>query len=169
MINLFFSEIKELLEIEVGTVTEKNGVLRAIADDVGLDNGKIILEVCWAEDQEEGDFKVLQIYSTLAQNIEEDVVPAIQNKLVELNSITLLGYYGYYSKLHQIFHTYRIPVDTAHMIIALDQIRYCLDQIRYQFEIFYNYVVLIADNPEEMELGDYMEAMNAIINSGEES
>lgn len=150
--------IKSIMEEQIGECAEHKGILRAFAKDVGYYNGMAIIEASWVgfKDGAKNSRPVLQIHSTLAQNIEDEIVPELKQKLMELNSVTMLGAYAYYEPLKQIYHCYRLPVAMDNEAELRSQVGYCLEQIRRQLDAFGDYVMILADNPTEMTMTDYI-------------
>ena len=153
----FYKEVKKILSGELGNAAENDGILRSFARGLGLFGRNAIVETAWM--QFAGDAKnawpVLQFYSTLAADIEEKDVPGIKRRLYELNEETLLGHYGYYAPMRQIYHCYRLPVDLDFPKSSLTLVSYSLKQILRQLDAFLDYVLVIAEDPEAMNVEEY--------------
>lgn len=161
--------IQQLMEKKIGNCVAKGEVLRSMANNVGYFDGNAIVEVSWLPFKKDAPnaWPVLQFLCTLAQNIQEDIVPVLKERLSELNGVTMLGYYGYYAPLQQIYHCYRLPVNPDMPEEMLRQVDYCLDQIRHQLDVFLDYVMIQADQPEQMTLEEYINGTNAQERVGE--
>lgn len=156
-------QIRQLLSDELGEVTEKNGVLRAFAEGLGMFGRSAIVELSFLEfaDDAPNAWPILQFYSTLAAEIEDKDVPGIKRRLTDLNEQTMLGCYGYYAPLCQIYHCYRLPLDPHCPESALKLIGYSLKQILRQLHAFLDYVLTIADDPESVSAEEYVQVTHA--------
>ncbi len=150
-------QIKKLLSDELGEVIENNGVLRAFAEGLGMFDRSAIVELSWMEfaDGAKNAWPILQFYSTLAAEIEDKDIAGIKRRLTDLNEQTMLGHYGYYAPLHQIYHCYRLPLDPDCPESSLKLTEYSLKQILRQLDVFLDYVLTIADDPESMDVEEY--------------
>lgn len=153
----FFNKVKKILSDEVSEAAENGGILRSFAKGLGIFGRNAIVEIAWMQfaDDAQNAWPILQFYSTLAADIEEKDVPGIKRRLCDLNEETMLGRYGYYAPMHQIYHSYRLPVDLDSPESSLALVTYSLKQILQQLDAFLDYVLVIADNPEAMNVEEY--------------
>ncbi|MCI8797518.1 MAG: hypothetical protein HFG89_11825 [Dorea sp.] len=155
--NNFYNEVKKILSGKLGETAENEGVLRSFARDLGIFGRNAIVEVAWMKftDDAQNAWPILQFYSTLAVDIEEKDVPGIKRRLCDLNEETMLGRYGYYAPMRQLYHCYRLPVDLDSPESSLALVDYSLIQILRQLDAFLDYVLVIADAPESMDVEEY--------------
>lgn len=159
----FYYKVKDLLSGELGETADNNGVLRSFARGLGMFGRNAIVEVTWMQftDDAPNAWPILQIYSTLAADIEEKDVPGIKRRLTDLNEETMLGHYGYYAPLRQLYHCYRLPVDLNSPESSLLLADYSIKQVLRQLNAFIDYVIVIADDPEAMDVEEYALATHA--------
>lgn len=153
----FFNKVKKILSDEVGEAAENRGILRSFAKGLGLFGRNAIVEIAWMQfaDDAQNAWPILQFYSTLAADIEDKDIPGIKRRLCDLNEETMLGRYGYYAPMRQIYHSYRLPVDLDSPESSLALVTYSLKQILRQLDAFLDYVLVIADDPEAMNVEEY--------------
>ena len=159
----FLDKVKKVMEEQFGDITENEGCLRVIAKNMGTFNSNAIVEISWMQFREgaEHAHPVLQFYSTLARDIEDEEIPSMKAGLWELNRYTMLGNYGYYEPFRQIYHCYRMPVNLGQQEAALEEIRYYLEQLKRQLNTFLDYVLILAENSKPMSIVDYIIGTNA--------
>lgn len=153
----FYRKVKDLLSDELGETADNGGVLRSFARGLGMFDRNAIVEITWMQfaDDAENACPVLQFYSTLAADIEEKDVPGIRRRLTDLNEQTMLGHYGHYAPLQQLYHCYRLPVDLDSPESSLMLVGYSIKQILRQLDAFIDYILVIANDPESMDVEEY--------------
>lgn len=153
----FYNEVKKILSGELGDTAENEGILRSFAKGLGIFGRNAIVEIAWMQFDEDAQnaWPILQFYSTLAADIEVKDVPGIKRRLCDLNEETMLGHYGYYAPMRQLYHCYRLPVDLDSPESSLSLVSYSLKQILRQLDAFLDYVLVIADEPEAMDVEEY--------------
>lgn len=153
----FMKAVKSVMEQQLGEVYEDSqGTLKSFMTGLGQYDSNAVVEMSWMPMEE---YCVLQIYTTLVQNVEEDIVPKMQECLWNLNKLILLGQFGYISKYHQIYHQIRLPISIHYWEVALNQVRFCLRQLRKELEAYQDYLLIIADNPDIVSLEEYLGAV----------
>lgn len=158
----FMESARKILDGVFGESVVREGAIRVMAEHLGLFDGKAVVEMNWVEFKEDAEnaHPVLQFYSTLAQNIDETDIQGIKADLFELNTTTMLGYYGYFKPLGQIYHCYRMPVSIEGRETALSEVEYAMKQIRRQLDTFIDYVLFVADQPGKMTVAEYLAGTN---------
>lgn len=161
--------VKKIMQEKFGKCMDNNHVLRSMACGVGYFDGNVIIEVSrlYFPKNVPANRPVLQFLSTLAQNVEDEIVSELKEKLTELNGVTMLGYYGYYAPLKQVYHNYRLPINPNMPEEVECQVVFCLDQILRQLDNFLDYVMILADKPDIMTLKNYILGTNADLLTGE--
>ena len=159
----FLQKIREIMEEEFGESSVNNGAIRCMAEDLGRYEGKAIVEAMWVPFVQGAEYThpVIQFASTLAQEIEDEVVADIKRSLTDLNVHTMLGQYGYYEPLRQLYHCYRMPVNLDVPEQSLEEVRYTLQQIRRQLDAYLDYVLVVAEQPNAMTVEEYIVATHA--------
>lgn len=153
----FYNEVKKVLSAELGDTAENDGILRSFARGLGIFGRNAIVEIAWMQfaDGAKNAWPILQFYSTLAADIEEKDVPGIKRQLSDLNEETMLGHYGYYAPMRQLYHCYRLPVDLDSPESSLTLVSFSLKQILRQLDAFLDFILVIAEDPESMNVEEY--------------
>ena len=117
-LDLIRNSIKEMMEELFDNCTERNGILRSMAGHLGVTDTDAIVDVLLESGfDDEAPYPVLHFMVTLAKDIADKDAGRISIALNELNHIIAVGDYpsfgafSYYPKLHQIFLSYRLPVN----------------------------------------------------------
>ena len=162
--------IKELSKVLSEMITElfgecydQDGVLRARAENLGVVNGKAIVEVMLEGGlREEAPYGVLHFHTTLAENIPEE---ALADLLISLNGLNHVinagafpgfGAFCYYEPLEQVYLSYRMPVNLLQIEAEYDKIRYYLGMLYDQLDMFEDFIMFAINNPGGMTIADYM-------------
>ena len=162
--------IKELSKVLSEMITElfgecydQDGVLRARAENLGVVNGKAIVEVMLEGGlREEAPYGVLHFHTTLAENIPEE---ALADLLISLNGLNHVinagafpgfGAFCYYEPLEQVYLSYRMPVNLLQIEAEYDNIRYYLGMLYDQLDMFEDFIMFAINNPGGMTIADYM-------------
>ncbi len=110
MIRKVFEELEEMIknmgvEAEIDS-SDGTDTLRIIPDNIGPDeDGTVVMEVCSIPIEETTDHYI-QIYTTVAKDIEKQLYPHILEKLNEINLTTVLGGYNLLSDYGMMYHKY---------------------------------------------------------------
>ena len=162
--------IKELSKVLSEMITElfgecydQDGVLRARAENLGVVNGKAIVEVMLEGGlREEAPYGVLHFHTTLAENIPEE---ALADLLISLNGLNHVinagafpgfGAFCYYEPLEQVYLSYRMPVNLLQIEAEYDNIRYYLGMLYDQLDMFEDFIMFAINSPGGMTIADYM-------------
>ena len=133
-INIFFSELEKLLKQEgletylmPGTEPQIGDTLRAMVP-VTESGEAVLLEVMAVPLTD--DAHLLQIYSTVIPEIGS-AYEALKDALLDWNLTCLLGAYGIYKPLMQLYHKYNylMPVEVPPEEMA-EEIFYIIDLVR---------------------------------------
>ena len=168
--------IKELSKVLSEMITElfgecydQDGVLRARAENLGVVNGKAIVEVMLEGGlREEAPYGVLHFHTTLAENIPEE---ALADLLISLNGLNHVinagafpgfGAFCYYEPLEQVYLSYRMPVNLLQIEAEYDNIRYYLGMLYDQLDMFEDFIMFAINNPGGMTIADYMRYLDEV-------
>lgn len=93
--------------------------LRFAPNNLGPDNdGLVVTEVCRVPVDDVEDACYIQIYTTVAKDLEKDLSPTILRNLNEINLRTLLGSYHILSEYEMMYHKYilRLPLGSEEFL-----------------------------------------------------
>ncbi len=162
----FLSEdMKELF----GECIKRGDVLRSLVENMGVTNSSVIFEAAFETDMDpETLYPVLHFHTTLAQNIEDELVPKIVMGLNELNTaisagaFPAFGCFGYYAPLQQVYLSYRMPVNLEAPEAERQNIRFYLGSLYDQLDLFVDFVLFLCEDPETITLEEYMDYLDSI-------
>jgi hypothetical protein len=162
-----FEEVKTLLgntvensDIKVEIEESEDEVVHAYFDNIGDYEGAIMTEINFITPYKDRDVEALQIFSTLAADVNDKLYPVIEEKINELNAMIIFGNFGLFPEGKQIFHRYVIPVQNGQSEFNSVNIKAAWEEIWSTLEYFLPYVLIVANEADIMEIDEYMEAMN---------
>ncbi len=152
-----------------GNCRKNKNIWRAVVEHMGVTDSSVIFEAALEPGlHPEAPWYILHFHCTLAQNVEEELVPKIVLALNELNNVISVGafpafgHFGYYPPLQQIFLTYRMPVNFEAAEEEFDNVRYYLGSLYEQLDIFTDFILFICDYPDQLTISDYMDYLDTI-------
>ena len=152
-----------------GNCKRYKGVIRSLPEHLGVSNTSAIVEASFEPGlNPEILYPVLHFHVTLAQKIEESLVPGILSGLNDLNTaisagaFPSFGCFGYYAPLGQIYLSYRMPLNDEHFDIELKNVRYYLSSLCEVLDLFADYILFLCDDPQHLTLEDYMRYLDAV-------
>lgn len=161
--------LQEMMTELFGAVEEEDGVLRSVAEHMGVVNADVMVEVALEGGiREEAPYGVLHFHTTLAENIPEDALADLLISLNALNHVINAGAYPafgsfvYYDPLAQVYLSYRMPINLNQIDADYDNIRYYLGALYDQLDLFVDFIMFCIANPGGMSIGDYMEYLDAV-------
>ncbi|MCR5487030.1 MAG: hypothetical protein K6F35_05810 [Lachnospiraceae bacterium] len=165
----FEEKLKECMIEYFGACNMRNGVLRALAEHLGVTDANVIFELAVEPGLHEASpYPILHFHCTLAEKVKKADVPEIVMALNELNTCTAVGAFpsfgsfGYYAPLQQIYHTYRMPFNPDHLEAELTNVQYFLGALVEQLDIFTDYILFICDHPRDLSLESYMGYLDSV-------
>ena len=165
----FRVSVKEMMNELFGNCSERNGVLRSLAEHLGAIDSNVILEIALEPGlHEEAPYPVLHFHCTLAQRVDERDVPQIVMALNELNTcinvgaFPAFGCFGYYPPLQQVYLSYRMPVNPDDPESELENVAYYLGSLYEQLDVFTDFILFICDHPEDLSLETYTEYLDSV-------
>ncbi|HAG68682.1 MAG TPA: hypothetical protein DCL38_01760 [Lachnospiraceae bacterium] len=169
-VQLILNEIKSMMEDFFETCSEQNGVLRSIAEHLGVTDVSAIVDVAMEMiGDEEAPYPVLHFLITLAKDVPGDCVKEIKEALHDLNLAIAVGEYPsfgsfcYTPELDQIFLSYRMPVNTAAAENELINIRYYFGMLYEQMDLFADFIMFLCDNNGQLpKLKDYLDYLDEV-------
>ena len=161
--------LNEMMTELFGGVEEEDGVLRSVAEHMGVVDANVIVEVALEGGiREEAPYGVLHFHTTLAENIPEDALADLLISLNGLNHVINAGAYPafgsfvYYDPLAQVYLSYRMPVNLNQIEADYDNIRYYLGVLYDQLDLLVDFIMFCIANPGGMTIGDYMEYLDEV-------
>ena len=165
----FENQLKELMEELFGSCSEYKGVFRSVPEHLGVMDASVIFETALETGlSPDIPYPIIHFHTTLAQKIDDSIVPGILEGLNELNTMVSagafpsFGCFGYYAPLKQIFLSYRLPLSIDALDAELDNVRFYLGSLYEQLDVFADYILFLCDDPNRMTLKDYMEYLDSI-------
>ena len=161
--------LQEMMTELFGGVEEEDGVLRSVAEHMGVVNADVMVEVALEGGiREEAPYGVLHFHTTLAENIPEEALADLLISLNGLNHVINAGAYPafgsfvYYDPLAQVYLSYRMPVNLNQIEAEYDNIRYYLGVLYDQLDLLVDFIMFSITNPGGMTIGDYMEYLDEV-------
>ena len=162
--------VKELMNELFDGVSEIGGGFRSMADHLGITDVSAVVEtVLEGGMNEEMPYPVLHFHITLAQNVPEKAAANICSSLNDLNNVVAVGDYpcfgnfAYYPRLHQIYLTYRMPVNPNAPEDELVDIRYYFGVLYEQLDLFADFIILLCDNEGHiLPMDEYIDYLSDI-------
>ena len=161
--------LQEMMIELFGGVAEEDGVLRSVAEHMGVVNADVMGEVALEGGiREEAPYGVLHFHTTLAENIPEEALADLLISLNGLNHVINAGAYPafgsfvYYDPLAQVYLSYRMPVNLNQIEAEYDNIRYYLGVLYDQLDLLVDFIMFSITNPGGMTIGDYMEYLDEV-------
>lgn len=165
----FEAALKDSMEDLFGDCKYFKGVLRSIAEHLGVCDTSVIIEAAFENGPDpDVQYPILHFHATLAQRIEEEIVPGILRGLNELNTVISagafpsFGCFGYYAPLHQIYLSYRMPVSPGALEAGFDNACYYLGSLSEQLDLFADFIIFLCQDPEEISMGSYMDYLDSV-------
>lgn len=161
---------REMMEELFEGVDDKDGVLRSMAEHLGVTDANAIVEALLEGGMnEEMPYPVLHFHITLAHNVPDESADAICRSLNDLNNVVSVGefpcfgHFAYYPKLKQIYLTYRLPVNPGDPEDELVNIRYYLGVLCEQLDIFADFIMMLCDTGGEiLSMEEYIDYLSDI-------
>ena len=161
--------LQEMMTELFGGVAEEDGVLRSVAEHMGVVNADVMVEVALEGGiREEAPYGVLHFHTTLAENIPEEALADLLISLNGLNHVINAGAYPafgsfvYYDPLAQVYLSYRMPVNLNQIEAEYDNIRFYLGVLYDQLDLLVDFIMFSITNPGGMTIGDYMEYLDEV-------
>ncbi len=165
----FEETLADRMERLFGNCKRYKGVLRSMADHLGVSDTGVIFEAAiepgFSIDE---PYPLLHFHTTLAQKIDEKLVPGILRGLNDLNTVISagafpsFGCFGYYPPLRQIYLSYRMPVNPKALEAEFENAQFYLGSLYEQLELFADYILFLCEDPDRMTLEDYMDYLDSV-------
>ncbi len=161
-----------MMEELFGECTERDGVMRSLAENLGVTGVDALVDVLMEPGlEEENPYPVVHFLVTLAKDIEDKDAGRIAIALNELNHIICVGEFpsfgtfAYYPNLHQVFLSYRMPVNPGAPEAEISNIRYYFATLYEQLDIFADFIMFLCDTKgRTIDLDDYIEYLLSVEN-----
>ena len=169
-LQLIMNSIRDMMEELFDECIEKNGMLRSMAEHLGVTETDAIVDVMLESGMdEEAPYPVVHFMVTLAKDIDDEDAGRISIALNELNHIIAVGDYPsfgafcYYPRLHQIFLSYRLPVNPGAAEDEIINIRYYFGTMYQQLDIFADFIMFLCDSGgETISLDEYIDYLQSV-------
>ena len=165
----FEKALSEDMEELFGNCHKKGNVIRSLVEHLGVTDSNVIFEAAFeAGLNPETPYPVLHFHTTLAQKVDDELVPGIVMGLNKLNTtisagaFPAFGCFGYYAPLKQVYLSYRMPVSMGALDAEHENVRFYLGSLYEQLDIFVDFVLFLCDNPDRITLEDYMDYLDTI-------
>ena len=165
----FEDALAERMESVFGSCKRYKGVLRSYPDHLGVSNAAVLFEAAFeAGFDPDVPYPILHFHATLAQNIEEENVPGILAGLNDLNTVISTGAFPsfgcfcYYPPLHQIYLSYRMPVNPEALEADFANAGFYLQSLHDELDLFTDFILFISDDPQQMTIDDYMNFIDSV-------
>lgn len=165
----FEKAVSEDMEELFGNCQKKGEVIRSLVEHLGVTDSSVIFEAAVeAGLNPDTPYPVLHFHTTLAQKIDEELVPGVVMGLNKLNTVIsagafpAFGCFGYYEPLKQVYLSYRMPISTEALDAERENVRFYLGSLYDQLDIFVDFILFLCDDPERMTLEDYMDYLDTI-------
>lgn len=164
------SWIKEDMEMICGECTENEGVLRAIAENLGVSGAAAVVEAA-IEGMSNGDdnpYPVVHFNLTLARDIEPEYFGGIAQILNDINVVIQSGGYPsfgsfcLYKPLSQIFYGYRLPINVGSLETERENIRFFLATVFDQLDIFIDLVLFACQGNVNLTIEEYLDYLKKV-------
>lgn len=168
-ISEFKDALKEDMESLFGSCEIKGGVLRSMGEHFGVSDSGVIIEAALESGLSPDDsYPIVHFHTTLAQKIDDSLIPVILQGLNDLNTVIAagsfpaFGSFGYYAPLRQVYLTYRMPLDPGTLDAGRENARYYMGSLYEQLDLFVDYVLFLCNDPDRITLDEYMEYLDTI-------
>jgi hypothetical protein len=147
-------------DINVDIEESEDEIIHAYYDNIGDYEGAFMAEVDFLAPYKGKAVEAIQLFSTLAIEVNEQMFPVILEKLNELNAMTIYGSFGLFPDGKQIFHRYTMPMPNNNIEINAVNLQNAWDEIWSTIIYFLPYILVLSNSGDIMDIDDYMEAMN---------
>ena len=126
--------------------------------DLGLERRAVKTELiffaedCGVPDQESG---ILQVYITVG-SYDPDLEEQLSVSLMELSQKCLLGHFGTYIPLHQVYYRYSVLLPDLEAVDAPMALWIALSKMSGNLGLLYDYVLAISNDKEAIGLDEYL-------------
>ena len=120
----------------------------------------ILMEISFLNDEEIGNDRFIQIYTTIMFNYNTEYTNEILVRLNELSPKFMLGNFGIYTPMNHIYHKYSMYISNPDNITCIHDISVACDKIINAVCFAYDYIAQISDNPQSITLDDYIKNKN---------
>ncbi len=152
----FLKQMYQLLR-EKYEIRLNENELYFLLSDVGLHQETVRAEMMFYDTESTGQeppYGMLQLYITLCEYREEEK-ELLAARLTELNQKTLIGHFGIYPPLHQIYYRYSLPMADVSAPAAQEMTCIVMSQMTDLLDYLYDYIVMIGDNASSITLEEY--------------
>lgn len=125
----------------------------------GREEWKAVGETCFIPYAATGDQEeILQIYLTIAQNVDGSLYGKLAPKLLELNEGAMFGRIGL-NEYAQLYYQSHIPVVGDDAVLAARTFEFVTYEMFTFLDAFYAYILVLVNEPDKLTLRRYMELM----------
>lgn len=151
-------------------VKDNGGAYRSMAKHLGVTDTCAIVEALLEGGlNEDMPYPVLHFHITLAQNVPDEAEEKLCASINELNNVTGVGAYpcfgnfAYYPGLHQVYLTYRLPVNPEAPEAEIVNIKYYLGVLYEQLDLFADFIMMLCDSGGQiLTLEKYVDYLSEI-------
>lgn len=135
--------------------------IAAVFGNMGGFEGEILTEIAFMPQYDDRDEEVIQIFSTLTDNIKEELFEEIEVRLNELNQKCMFGNFVLYRKRGQIYYRYTFPLKAGDKAYSLQLFKMIWNELYHTMDFFFAYVMLISSEKNFISLEEYMQTIEA--------
>ncbi len=162
--------LQEDIKTLCGECEINNGILRAMAGNLGINNAAVIFEAA-VEALPNGDddpYPIVHFNITLAKDVEPEFFPAVAQVLNDINVVTQTGEFPsfgnfcLYKPLRQIFYGYRMPVSTENFEAERENIRFFLASVFEQLDQFVDLILYACEGNDSITIDQYLSYLKSV-------
>jgi hypothetical protein len=169
-LDTIMDSIKEMMNELFDNCVDRNKIMRSLIEHLGVTDTDAILDVALEPGfNKDAPYPILHFLVTLAKDINDNDAGRISIALNELNHVIAVGEYPafgafcYYPKLHQIFLSYRIPVNPEVPEDEIINLRYYFGTLYQQLDIFADFIMFLCDTKgRTLDLDDYIDYLQSV-------
>lgn len=167
--------LKEDFELLFGECEDSEGVLRAVAEHIGVNDAEAIIEAAIEAipNGEDYPYPAVHFNITLAKEVEPENFGIVASAINDINVILSTGEFPsfgnfcLYKPLRQIFYGYRKPINIGAAEYERENIRFFLATVLDQLDVFIDLILYVAGGNQITTLDSYLNYLRDISELGE--
>lgn len=136
-----------------------NPSISAIFGGMGGFDGEILTEINFMHQYDEREEEILQIFSTLVDNIEESMFEEIEGRLNELNQKCMFGNFMLYRKQGQIAYRYAFPMKVDDSEYSMQLFHLIWNELYHTMNFFFAYLMVMSTESGFISLEQYIDSI----------
>ncbi|MCR4642858.1 MAG: hypothetical protein K5697_12640 [Lachnospiraceae bacterium] len=165
----FESAVMESMKAMFGNCARRKGVLRSLAEHLGVADTGVIVEAAFEAGLDpDVPYPILHFHTTLATDIDEELIPGVLKGLNDLNTVISAGSYpafgcfGFYAPLRQIYLTYRMPVNAYVLEAEYSNVMLYLSSLQESLDLFADFILFLSSTGHQITLEAYMDFLDVV-------